>query len=280
MSEQPPEFNPGKPVRHILSLSGGKDSTALALHMRKTHPHIEMEYVFCDTGSELEETYSYLNQVEAFLGKPIVRLNSKAGFEHWLDIFGGYLPSPQMRWCTRQLKLKPFEEFIGDDNIVSYVGIRADEDRVGYITHKPNIKTVYPFKEDGINYAGVMRILEESGIGLPPYLKWGRTHSGCYFCFFQQPIEWVRLLETHPDQFDKAQTFEKLSDDSGKTFTWIQGMPLSELRRPENIAAIKQRNEDRQRRMKANRPNKKLVETLGGLEEEDDAPKACLICQL
>ena len=280
MSEQSPEFDPGKPVRHILSLSGGKDSTALALHMRKTHPHIEMEYVFCDTGSELEETYSYLNQVEAFLGKPIVRLNSKAGFEHWLDIFGGYLPSPQMRWCTRQLKLKPFEEFIGDDNIVSYIGIRADEDRVGYITHKPNIKTVYPFKEDGINYAGVMRILEESGIGLPPYLKWGRTHSGCYFCFFQQPIEWVRLLETHPEQFDKAQAFEKSDDPEGKNFTWIQGMPLSELRKPENIAAIKQRNEDRQRRLKLNRPNKRLVETLGGLEDQDEAPKACLICQL
>ena len=35
-----------KPMRHILSLSGGKDSTALAIHMRKTRPHIEMEYVF------------------------------------------------------------------------------------------------------------------------------------------------------------------------------------------------------------------------------------------
>jgi hypothetical protein len=207
MNESPPELEPGKPIRHILSLSGGKDSTALALHMRRTRPEIEMEYVFCDTGSELEETYAYLNQVEAFLGKPIIRLNSKAGFEHWLDIFGGYLPSPQMRWCTRQLKLKPFEDFIGSDNIVSYVGIRADEDRVGYITHKPNIRTVYPFKDDGVDYSGVMRILEDSGIGLPPYLKWGRTHSGCYFCFFQQPIEWVRLLENHPDQFDKAQGF-------------------------------------------------------------------------
>ena len=266
MSEQTPEFDPSKPVRHILSLSGGKDSTALALHMRKTHPDIEMEYVFCDTGSELEETYQYLNQVEAFLGKPIVRLNSKAGFDHWLSVFGGYLPSPQMRWCTRQLKLKPFEEFIGDDNIVSYVGIRADEDRVGYITHKPNIMTVYPFNHDLIDYAGVMRILEDSGIGLPPYLKWGRTHSGCYFCFFQQPIEWVRLLETHPDQFDKAQSFEKLSEDAGKTFTWSQGMP--------------RRFEERQLRQRQARPNKKLVETIGGLELDDDAPKACLICQL
>ena len=56
-----------KNTRHILSLSGGKDSTALALYMRDKVP--EMEYVFCDTGKELPETYEYLNRVEAFLGK-------------------------------------------------------------------------------------------------------------------------------------------------------------------------------------------------------------------
>lgn len=157
-----------KPTRHILSLSGGKDSTALALHMRRTRPHIEMEYVFCDTAKELSETYEYLNRVEAYLGKKIIRLNAKGGFDHWHTVFNGYLPSPQMRWCTKLLKLKPFEEFVGEDPVVSYVGIRADEDREGYISHKPNIKAVFPFKDDGIDYAGVMRILNESGIGLPP----------------------------------------------------------------------------------------------------------------
>jgi len=272
--------NSKKPLRHILSLSGGKDSTALAIHMRRTRPEIEMEYVFCDTAKELTETYEYLNRVEAFLGKPIVRLNAHAGFDHWHTVFGGYLPSPQMRWCTKLLKLKPFEEFVGDDDIISYLGIRADEDREGYISHKPTIKAVYPFKEDGIDYKGVLRILEESGIGMPPYLKWGRTHSGCYFCFFQQPIEWVRLLETHPDQFEEAMRYEKISDDPGKTFTWNQGLPLSELRKPENIAAIRRRYEERKARLKASRGNKKLVETLAGLEDEDDGPKACLICQL
>lgn len=259
-------------------MSGGKDSTALGIYMRDRVP--EMEYVFCDTNKELTETYEYLNQVEAFLGKKIVRLNAEAGFDHWLDVFGGYLPSPQMRWCTKMLKLKPFEEYVGDDPVISYVGLRADEDRVGYISTKSNIEAVFPFKDAGIDYAGVMRILEESGIGLPPYLKWGRTHSGCFFCFFQKPIEWVRLLETHPDQFDEAQKYEKLSDEAGKTFTWVQRMPLSELRKPANIAAIKRRHSEIEERRKANRKNRPLVETLAGMEEEDDGPKACLICQL
>src|SRR5690242_20121083 len=69
-------------TRHILCMSGGKDSTALALYMRDRVP--DMEYVFCDTDKELSETYEYLNRVEAFLGKKIIRLNAKAGFDHWL----------------------------------------------------------------------------------------------------------------------------------------------------------------------------------------------------
>lgn len=259
-------------------MSGGKDSTALALFMRDRVEN--MEYVFCDTDKELTETYEYLNRVEAFLGKKIVRLNSKAGFDHWLDVFGGYLPSPQMRWCTKLLKLRPFEEYVGEEPVISYVGIRADEDRSGYISTKPNIKAVFPLKEAGIDHAGVIRILEESGIGMPPYLKWGRTHSGCYFCFFQRPIEWVRLLETHPEQFEAAQRYEKTSGEATKNFTWVQGMPLSELRKPENVAAIKHRFAENEQRRKANRGNKKLIEILGQMEPEDDEPRACLICQL
>jgi len=264
--------------RHILGLSGGKDSTALALFMRDKVP--EMEYVFCDTGSELDETIDYLNQVEAYLGKKIIRLNPRANFDHWLEVFGGYLPAPNMRWCTKMLKLRPFEEYVGEGEVISYVGIRADEDRVGYISTKENIKAVFPFKDYGIDYAGVMKILTESGIGLPPYLNWGRTHSGCYFCFFQKPIEWVSLLEAHPEQFDKAQAYEKISADPGKTFTWNQGMPLSELRKPENIAKIRAKAEEMKERYRKARPNKKLVDVLAGLEEEDVGPKACLICHL
>lgn len=269
-----------KPTRHILCLSGGKDSTALAIHMRRTRPHLNLEYVFTDTLKELTETYDYLNRLEALLSIKIIRLNAKAGFDHWLTVFGGLLPSPSMRWCTNMLKLKPFEEYVGDELVTSYVGIRADENRSGYISTKPNIIPTFPFKEDGIDYSGVMKILNESGLGLPPYLKWGRSHSGCFFCFFQQPMEWVRLLENHPDQFEQAMAYEKISNEPGKSFTWSQGMSLAELRKPENIAAIKRRYQERQERLKKQRGNKSLAQTLGGLDVEEDTPKACLICQL
>ena len=101
-----------------------------------------------------------------------------------------------MRWCTRLLKIKPFEEFVGEDKAYNYIAIRADEDRVGYKPLKNvearNIEPKYPFKEDGITERDVYRILEESGLGLPDYYKW-RTRSGCYFCFYQRKAEWIGL---------------------------------------------------------------------------------------
>ena len=143
-------------TRHILSLSGGKDSAALALYMRDRVS--EMEYIFHDTDKELPETYDYLARLEAILGKPIVKSSSTDTFDHWLAVYGGMLPSNRRRWCTRQLKLKPFEEYVGDGPVVNYVGLRADEKRVGYISSKPNITAVYPFQEDGLVRADVIRI--------------------------------------------------------------------------------------------------------------------------
>src|ERR1700730_11581929 len=171
-------------VRYILSLSGGKDSAALAIYMRDRV--LEMEYIFNDTRKELPETYEYLERIEDYLRKPIVRLNAELGFDHWYDVYGGMIPSNHRRWCTKMLKLKPFEDYVGDDPVINYIGIRADEDRVGYIRHKPNIKPVFPFREDGLWYADIVRILTESGVGMPTYTNWGRSRSGCYFCFYQQ----------------------------------------------------------------------------------------------
>ncbi len=240
-----------------------------------------MEYVFCDTNKELPETYEYLNRIEAYLGKKIIHIEAERGFDHWLTLFQGYLPSVQVRWCTTQLKLKPFEAYVGEEPVTNYIGLRCDEQRDARVSHKPNIRVVYPFKEDNIDFAGVHRILIESEIGLPPYLKWGRSRSGCYFCFFQRPIEWIRLLETHPDLFALAEKYEDQSNAiKGGFFQWNDSMTLKEMRKPENADKIKLRYEEgRKRRWKA-RPNRTLMETLADVEMEDTGPQACTICHL
>jgi len=269
----------GDKVRHVLGLSGGKDSAALAIYMRDRVP--EMEYVFCDTQKELKETYEYLDKLEWALKKPIVKLNPERGFDHWLGLYGGYLPSSRMRWCTRMLKIKPFEDFIGDGPVINYVGIRKDEDhRKGYIiSPKSNLKAVYPFVEDGIMEADVFRILEEAEIGLPSYYEW-RTRSGCYFCFFQRKAEWVGLKERHPDLFEKAKAYEKIDPVTGVRYTWNQSESLDELASPERVAEIKAKHSKAAANAKASAPGQKLIQIFNVALDDEDDTEPCLICNV
>ena len=74
----------------------------------------------------------------------------------------------------------------------------------------------------------IFKILEDSGVGVPAYYKkigfeingkkgqYARSRSGCYFCFFQQKIEWVWLYEQHPELYRKAMEYEK------DGYTWGQ----------------------------------------------------------
>lgn len=363
-------------VRHVLGISGGKDSTALALYLHDKYPQIDIEYYFCDTGRELDETYLLIEKLETVLNKKIVRLqavkDSPVGvpFDHFLEIFGGYLPSSQARWCTRQLKLEPFEKYVGEKPVISYVGIRGDEDREAYISLKTNIQSIFPFRrniwsEDVIGkvlsnlniqqiadlysqispqtkhqaileiahkkvspefhqdrklYAlldlgietfnhvvfeflkttdyplaeeadfpllenteilvkeDIFRILEESSIGIPQYYnpiefevngkkgQYARTRSGCFFCFYQQKIEWIWLYEQHPDLFRKAMEYEK------DGYSWMQGERLENLILPNRIKEIKEEQLNRIAQSR-NRRSNRLIDIL-----EDGSDEGCAVC--
>lgn len=362
-------------VRHVLGISGGKDSAALAIYLFDKYPNLPIEYYTCDTQKELDETYRLIENLEAYLGKPIIRLTAadkshKEPFDHYLKIYGGYLPSSNARWCTKKLKLEPFERYVGNDQVVSYVGIRGDEDREGYISRKSNIQSIFPFRrniwsedvinkflsnsnlelvcalpehvslgskrklitrllarpvdvgftqsnklaqlleagtsevnhlifhflktttyplaqesgfllldnEDVLGLDDIFRILNESGVGVPAYYnelefdvegktgKYARSRSGCYFCFFQQKIEWVWLLEQHPDRFAQAMAFENEKEG----FTWNQNESLRELMQPERVKAIKEEYLNR----KANdKQSRYLLDILG-----DDDAEGCAAC--
>ena len=329
-------------IRHVLGISGGKDSAALAIYMKNNYPDLDIEYYTSDTGRELDETYKLIDNLEVFLGKKILRIaatkdSPEEPFDHFLKLYGGYLPSATSRWCTKKLKLDPFEKFVGDDLVISYVGIRGDEDREGYISKKNTIQSIFPFRRNiwsedvvakflansninnvielfnkieltdksdrlkeiiatpisatfnqlnklnqlldlGIKefnrlvYAflqstgyplaqetyfplveneeilvrdDIFRILENSGVGVPEYYKeieftingktgkYARSRSGCFFCFYQQKIEWVWLYEQHNDLFLKAMEYEK------EGYTWSEE-PLADIIKPERIAKIKE----------------------------------------
>lgn len=346
-------------VQHLLGISGGKDSCALAIYLNNKYPEIDFTYYSADTGKELAETYKLIEQLEKELNKPIKILTSvdyenqnlDSIFDYYLEQYDNYLPSTMARWCTKKMKILPFEEYVGDQLTISYVGIRGDENREGYISTKPNIQSIFPFrkniwsidvinrlfkasKEDilaiyerhssqnnftkfkkvferPLNFAfkrdkkvdtlldidikafnrtvfdflkttelpvgkldtfplvendeilvrdDIFEIIEQSLVDLPAYYKpityevdgekgvYSRSRSGCFFCFYQQKIEWVWLLEQHPNLFKKAMEYEK----SG--YSWVQGESLAELSQAERVESIKR---EHLKRMKARYKNLK-----------------------
>lgn len=363
-------------VRHVLGISGGKDSAALAIYLKKKYPSLDIDYYTCDTGKELDETYQLIENLEGFLGKKITGLRAmekshEDPFDHYLKMYGGFLPSSMARWCTKKLKLEPFEQYVGEDPVVSYVGIRGDEDREGYISKKPNIQSIFPFRKNiwseeiikkalsngnrealldfyhtidlsdrshrfeellsqpiepafqlehklsllldlnvkafnrlvfawlqTTNYPlstedtfpliendenlvreDIFRLLEESGVGVPAYYhkmpfevegkkgNYSRSRSGCYFCFFQQKIEWVWLYEQHPERFQLAMEYEK------DGYSWNQDERLEDIISPERIKQIKE--EFLKRTANSNPKSPFLLDVLA--DEEGVGCAACFI---
>ncbi len=278
-------FFKNQEYRHVLGISGGKDSAALAIYIKDRYPeiHEKIEYFFSDTGAELKEVYEFLDKLEAYLGKEVIRLSSGKSFEHWLKVHHEYLPSPQQRWCTRTMKIEPFERFVGNDPVISYVGIRADENREGYLSSKETIKAVFPFIEDGIVKEDVFSILTKS-VGIPEYYKW-RSRSGCYFCFFQRQDEWLGLKRNHPALFEQAKAYEarerkKYSwkdgevDIAGRGYTWSSQGSLDEL---------VERAEKREKELgviTTDKKQSKWQDIMNQWEDDDAEDQACLICSL
>jgi len=279
---------------HVISISGGKDSAALAIYLKEKYPDREFKYLFFDTEEELQDTYDYLNKLQSILGIKVEYRFPEKSFKELLLQHNDYLPSPTERWCTRKMKLETFlntmQEF-KEYTIYNYVGIRADENREGLIPTDEHIITVMPFKDDGITLNDVKRILHDAGVGLPAYydvvydekydIEYFRSRSGCYFCFFMRQIEWVWLWEKHPEEYKKAMEFEK----SG--YSWIKDMPLSKLIESENIDKIKKsykRMEEQRKRQPIK--NGTMMEEMDFISEHDkmldevEKDKLCTMCTL
>jgi len=204
-------------IRHVLGISGGKDSAALAIYMKEKYPQLDIEYYTCDTGKELDETYQLIKKLEVYLEKKIIRLKAFEGssedpFDHKLKTLAGFLPSQQNRWCTKYLKLDPFEKFVGEDNVISYVGIRGDEDREGYISKKPNIQSIFPFRKNIWSEDVIAKVLSNDNIKqiLDLYNKIASIKNANRFeDIIQQPISL---------SFPKAQKLNSLLNISIKEF--------------------------------------------------------------
>lgn len=195
-------------MKHVLGLSGGKDSTCLALAMRERHPELEMEYISTPTGNELPELFEHLDRLEVLLGKPIKRLGIGKTLHELIDDMG-MLPNFRARWCTRMLKIEPTIEYMAalPAGSLLYVGLRADEPTREGI-YGDDVTSVFPFKDWGWNESDVWRFLDDRGIVIP-------VRTDCGDCYHQRIIEWRNYWRDYPELYAASVAIE---EKHGHTF--------------------------------------------------------------
>lgn len=193
-------------MKHIIGLSGGKDSTCLALSLAEKEPK-DYEYIYTPTGNELPELNSHLERLECLLGKPIKRLYEKSLLDLCRDM--QMLPNFRARWCTRILKIEPTIAYVSSlpKGSVLYVGLRADEEEREGI-YGEDIAIRFPLREWGWGLQDVWRDLQKRGIKIP-------RRTDCGLCFYQRIGEWWNLWKDHPARFAEGVAIEK---ELGHTF--------------------------------------------------------------
>lgn len=205
--------------KHVVGLSGGKDSTALAFWLVENEPR-EYEFICNQTGNELPEMVAHWERLERMLGQPLKRVR------HFKDLIGmiedeGAIPNWRQRFCTRILKIEPTIRYMEDlpEGSVLYVGLRAGEEaRRGIFGEDMNVR--FPLREQGWTEVDVWKYLDKMGVTIP-------ARTDCALCFYQRVDEWQTLYFTHPDKWAEGEAIEA---KIGHTFrspgrdTWPAGM--------------------------------------------------------
>jgi len=203
-------------MKHILALSGGKDSTALALAMRDREPETPMIYLCTPTGDELPEMQEHWKRLECLLGQEIVNVSDGLTMRD-LVRSQGMLPNYRARWCTRIIKIQRFEHWLHQHLPATvYVGLRADEeDRIGgRFDCIDGCDVRFPLREWGWSVSDVHQYLDERGVRIP-------KRTDCARCFYQTLTEWWRLWRDYPAIFADAEEDERIvSEQRGKAHTY------------------------------------------------------------
>ena len=201
----------------IIALSGGKDSTALALALQEYEPG-DYKIIANPTGNELPEMDRHLESLEGVLGQHIHRVGCGLTFEE-LIYEQQMIPNFWARFCTRILKIEPTQEFLRQfENPVLHVGLRADEESRGGADY--GVQCRFPFREWGWNLSDVWAYLRRRNVTIP-------RRTDCAWCFYQRIDEWWSLWRHYPRMWRRGESIER---DIGHTFrkpdqdTWPAAM--------------------------------------------------------
>ena len=219
-----------KPEYHVVSLSGGKDSTAMLLMMLEREMHIDC-ILFCDAGLEFPAMYDHLAKLEKDTGRTITRIKAEHSYEYLMfetpvnrgadspivKRYGaenrGYgWPGPRQRWCTTRLKDMPRERFLRELReqymVKEYIGIAADEQYRLERERNKNPNHVHPLVGWGMTEADCLRYCYEHGYDWSGLYEHFRRVS-CWCCPLQSLEELRQLYRNYPDLWEKLKTWDR-----------------------------------------------------------------------
>ena len=200
-------------MKHIVSFSGGKDSTAMLLNMIEKDMHID-KIVFADTTLEFPEMYEYIDRVEAHIGREITMVRPKKLFDAWFfgRITRGKLEG-QIRgfplvifpcYWTREAKLAAFKRVSNKEDIW-YIGISYEERRRLHFKYGQR----YPLYEWKMTGPDCLEFLKKRDLVNPLYDNFRRT--GCYLCP-KQSLDSIKLTKKlYPKLFKKLLWYNERS---------------------------------------------------------------------
>lgn len=221
-------------MRDYVALSGGIDSTALALLM------YEAELVFTDTRDEFPELYAHLDKIEQTTGRTITRIvhpDYPGGLPEY-EARAKFLPNHGARFCTRMFKIEAFNLWLlaEPDRLPAemLIGLRADEpadQRVGNLSEIDGLAIGYPLRERGLTRSDCIALCLEYDL-LPRYPVY-MARGGCKGCFYKRRSEVLAMDALVPDVLDGLQVREEsVQDERGRFFHMFPnvGMSIRELR--------------------------------------------------
>jgi len=231
--------------KYVASWSGGKDSTFMVDQLLRNGDALDL-IVFSNTGYEFQEMYEYIDRVKEYweirYDVEVVLLNKGDGgkniWKKWAEgefTRGQHKGSPRgfpfsigMSWCTRELKIKPFDNYIQDlygkdQKIYRYVGIAYDEPK--RITDEENL--LYPIFDWKIIEKEVEEILIDREFHNPLYNHFPRT--GCYLCPKQNLKSLFKLWKFYPNEWQEMKDLEQKYIDMGAAITEIRGHTIESL---------------------------------------------------